>query len=464
MNDENEKIKHIFRAYDIRGIIGNDLTAQIVAKIGVSFGTYVGKGKSILVGYDARTSSVMIKNAVISGLLDTGINVYEVGLLPIPLINFYTWKHGFDGAVVITASHNPPEYNGIRFRRPDGTGFSKENEEVANIFLKNELKHAPWNMLGELFSLDTSSVIESYASFVTNNITVKNKLTAFVDPGNGAASFVGPYLFRKVGVKVIAINSFFDGTFPARPSNPLKINKDLMRELIVDSGADFGVAYDGDGDRAVFFDEKGSMIAPEKAGIIFGKYLLAKSDKKDIVANISCSMILEEALSAEGASVHVSKVGDVFVAEKIKEVDAILGVESSAHYFFPYYGFLYDDAIFGSLLMAEILSNSEETLSTMVKHLPTYPTKSLNIECRDDLKFMVVKKLHQILITKENLTLSLLDGLKIIFSNGWILIRPSNTEPLIRVTIEGHNESVVSDIEKKYIPLLRAVISELGER
>jgi len=458
----NEKnIEHIFRAYDIRGVIGKDLTSQIVAKIGASFGVYVGRGRSILVGHDARTSSVMVKNAIISGLLGTGINVYDVGLLPIPLVNFYTWKHGFDGAVVITASHNPPEYNGIRFRRSDGTGYSSENREVANIFLQNKIKYASWNELGEFFSIDTNSVIESYTAFVTNNLSVSSKLTALVDPGNGAASFVAPHLFRKIGVNVVAINSFFDGTFPARPSDPLKLDKSLMKEFIVDSSADFGVAYDGDGDRAVFFDEKGNMISPEKAGIIFGKYLLSKSDKKDVVANISCSMILNEALSAEGATVHVSKVGDVFVAEKIKEVNAILGVESSAHYFFPFYGFFYDDAIFGSLLMAEILSNEKEPLSSIVKRLPTYPIRTLNIECRDDLKFKVIEKLHQTLSTKENLNMSMLDGLKIISSDGWILIRPSNTEPLIRITIEGHSESAISKIEKEYIPLLQTIISEL---
>ena len=158
---------------------------------------------------------------------------------------------------------------------------------------------------------------------------------------------------------------------------------------------------------------------------------------------------------------HVSKVGDVFVAEKIKEVNAILGVESSAHYFFPFYGFFYDDAIFGSLLMAEILSNEKESLSSIVKRLPTYPIRTLNIECRDDLKFKVIEKLHQTLSTKENLNMSMLDGLKIISSEGWILIRPSNTEPLIRITIEGHSESAISKIEKEYIPLLQTIISEL---
>ena len=280
-------------------------------------------------------------------------------------------------------------------------------------------------------------------------------MTVLVDPGNGAASFVGPYLFRKLGIGVVAINSFFDGTFPARPSDPLKIDKSAMKELIVDSGADFGVAYDGDGDRAVFFDEKGNMITPEKAGIIFGKYLLSKSDKKDIVANISCSMILSEALAESGAKIHVSKVGDVFVAEKIREVGAILGVESSAHYFFPFYGFLYDDAIFGSLLMAEIISNTDEPLSHIAEQIPTYPIKTLNIDCRDDLKFKAIEKLHERLSSEKNLNLSVLDGLKITFSDGWILIRPSNTEPLIRVTIEGHSEHIVSELEKKYIPLLQ---------
>ena len=456
------EIEHIFRAYDIRGIVGKELTPEIVSKIGAVYASYIGAPKKIAVAMDARTSSPLLKMAFISGAASAGLDIEDLGLLPIPLLNFYVWQVNKTGGVMITASHNPPPYNGIRFRHSDGTGFAEENIDIKNMFLKGSFSYSSWDKLGIVTNIDSEYVKQLYYEFVNRNISVDRELTIVVDTGNGAASAVAPYLFRNINARVISINSHPDGTFPGRESDPLKSNLLALRQTVIKCNADFGVAYDGDGDRAVFVDDTGRIILPEKAGIIFGKALLGKRPKsKNIVANISCSIIVEEELSKAGGNIIHSKVGDVFVAQVAKENNAILGIESSAHYFFPYFGFYYDDAIFGSLFMAEILSKEERKLSEIVNEIPTYPLKIISLECSDKIKFLVIDKLKEILL-KEDIQFNALDGVKINEEGGWILVRPSNTEPIIRITIEGYNDQIISNIEGKYTPLLKNIIKKLA--
>jgi len=454
--------EHIFRAYDIRGIIGKDLLPDIITKIGIAYGLYLNGSGTIALGFDARTSSRLVEHALISGVISTGVSVANLGLLPIPLLNFYiSQNQELKGGVMITASHNPPEYNGIRFRRSDGTGFTDENDQIKRIFFE-KVKQSPgnWENIGSIYSVDLNSVIQKYLAFVKSKLDISKKISVVVDCGNGAASVVAPYILRKMGVSVISLNCYPDGTFPGRPSDPLKGNLSELRAAIISHNADFGIAYDGDADRVVFLDEKGNVVLPEISGIIFAKYLLSKNFGKNIVANVSCSMTVDEEIQKMGGYVHRSKVGDVFVAQKCKEVNAILGIESSAHYFFPAYGILYDDAIFGSLLMSEIVSNSDKPISNIVREIPQYPYLTSNIECPDALKFKVVSSLIE-LMKMQDKKITTLDGLKVIENDGWILIRPSNTEPLIRITVEGRTNDIISKLKDKYISLINAKMQEL---
>ncbi|MGQ4833217.1 MAG: phosphoglucosamine mutase [Candidatus Asgardarchaeia archaeon] len=462
MDINRDSLSHIFRAYDIRGVVGKELTPPIVSRIGSVFGSFIGSGKTVAVASDARTSSVFVKLALISGLLATGINVEDLGMLPIPLLNFYVWQINKTNGIMITASHNPPEYNGIRFRRHDGTGFTSENIEIKKLFFESNPEYNDWTHIGWLTKIPSEIVKEKYLNFLNSNIEIERPITVVIDSGNGAASLISPYLFSKLGCRVISINSHPDGTFPGRLSDPTKANLDVLKQAVLSANADFGVAYDGDGDRAIFVDNKGNVLSPEKVGIIFGKYLLKKAKKKQtIIANVSCSMIVEEQLSASGAEVVYSKVGDVFVAELAKEKSAILGIESSAHYFFPYYGFFYDDAIFGSILMAEIVSQTKNSLNELSEKIPSYPLKTINLHCPDNIKFQVIDRFKE-LLSSEGVQIITLDGVKIIEESGWILARPSNTEPIIRVTIEGHTQQKVKELMEKYLPHLKKLINSIN--
>ncbi len=462
MSANENDISHIFRAYDIRGIVGKELTPQLISKIGATFGTFIGSGKTVAVASDARTSSTYIKMALISGLLSTGINVEDLGLLPIPLLNFYVWQINKTNGIMITASHNPPEYNGIRFRHYDGTGFTSENEEIKRLFFENNIKYNDWANIGTYIQIPPEHVLEEYLHFLNSTIKLDKSISIVIDAGNGAAGLVAPYIFGKLGCRVISINSHPDGKFPGRLSDPTKANLDVLKRAVISANADFGVAYDGDGDRVVFVDERGNLLSPEKTGILFGKYLLEKTkEKPTIVANVSCSMTVEEQLSRIGAKIVYSKVGDVFVAQVAKEKSAILGIESSAHYFFPFYGFFYDDAIFGSILMAELISQKDIPLSRLASEIPSYPLKKINLHCPDRIKFRVMDKFKEVL-SQKGANMLTLDGVKIIEESGWILIRPSNTEPIIRVTIEGHTSQKISELEEKYLPLLKEIISSLS--
>jgi phosphomannomutase/phosphoglucomutase len=427
-------MRHIFRAYDVRGIFNQDLTADVATKIGLAFGTYLkGKG-SVLVGRDSRTSSVIIENAFVSGLASTGCDVYCTGLIPLPTANFKIWRGKYTAGAYITASHNPPEYNGIRFRNPDGSGYTKQNEEIGDIFLKGNFKLAKWNEVGDVVELNPEETIKEYCDFLLEKFVFQRRLKAVLDAGNGAASLVAPYVFRKIGAEVSTIHSSPDGTFPGRPSEPSEKNLGDLMKAVVAMGADFGAGYDGDADRVVFVDEKGRVVQSEKIGIIISKDIL-KNKKGNIVANMECSMIVESEIEKAGGKVKRVRVGDVFIAEAIKKHKALFAMETSAHYFMPEL-YVFDDPIAITLKLGEILSKHGEKLSEIVDSIPSYPKKMENFPCPDEIKFQVMDKIVED-FEQKGFKLDLTDGAKIIFEDGWALLRPSNTSPFIRASAEA---------------------------
>lgn len=450
-------MEHIFRAYDIRGIFNRELTADTASKIGMAFGTYLGGGARILVARDPRTSSVILESAFISGLASTGCDVVTTGMIPIPTANFKTAAGGFDAGAYITASHNPPEYNGVRFRHGDGTGYTSQNNEVKNIFMRGEFHLADWDKLGKITNIDPDETIKEYSDFLLDKFKFGRKLKAVIDPGNGAASLTAPVFFRKLGVDVSMINEQPDGTFPGRPSEPNEKNLAELRVAVVDRGADFGAGYDGDGDRVVFVDDLGRVVQTEKIGIIISRDILKKK-KGIIIANMECSMIVEKELEAAGGEVMRVRVGDVFVAEKIKECGALFAMETSAHYFTPEF-YVFDDPVIVSLKLGEILSNTGRSLSSLVDEIPSYPKTMKNFKCPDKIKFDVMQKIIDS-FKEKGYKLDLTDGAKVIFEYGWALLRPSNTTPLIRASVEAETierlEELLSMVEDEFRAALEA--------
>jgi phosphoglucosamine mutase len=282
-------------------------------------------------------------------------------------------------------------------------------------------------------------------------ISLDRQLKVVLDPGSGTASIVAPQLFRKAGCKVLTINSQIDGTFPGRDPYPHEGTINDLQKITVDQGADMGVAYDGDADRAVFVDERGRIIRPEVAGVLFIREILSKRKGK-VVANVTSSMIVQEQVEALGGEVIYERVGDVFMTEAIKKHQAVFGIEPSGHFYSSLF-YPFDDGIQSSLLLAEIISKQSKSLSKLVDEIPVYPIVEETVKCPDDKKFQVIDRVKDKL-ENRGYKLNLMDGVRVDQHEGWVVVRPSNTQPLIRVTVEAKTESRLKQLKSEIIELL----------
>jgi phosphoglucosamine mutase len=449
----NKMSGNVFRAYDVRAVFNEEIDAESIVRIGLAFGTYLGGQGLVFTGRDVRTSSRIVENAAISGICSTGCDVVSLGLLPIPLFNFYVWKHKPKAGLMVTASHNPPEFMGLRFRHSDGTGFSEENEKIKKIYLEGNFQKKPWNNLGEFTSISSQVVISEYIKYLFDKISLERQLRVVLDPGAGTASVVAPLLFRKAGCKVFTINSQVDGTFPGRDPAPQEGTIDDLQKITADRGVDIGVAYDGDADRAVFVDDKGRIVRAEVAGVLLIRDALSKNKGNIVVANVSSSMIVQEQVEALGGEVIYERVGDVFMTDAIKKHNAVFGIEPSGHFYSNLF-YPFDDGIQTSLLLAEIISKQNKPLSELADEVPVYPMVEETIDCPDEKKFQVIER------TKEKLEergykLNLMDGVRVDQQEGWVIVRPSNTQPLIRVTAEAKTKSKLNQLKGEISELLK---------
>ncbi len=453
------RIEHIFRAYDIRGVFNKDLTSEVATRIGLAFGAYLGGTGKVLVARDVRTSSEIIENAFCAGLASTGCDVVSIGMVPIPVANFTTMQGDYKAGAYITASHNPPEYNGVRFRREDGSGYTEENKEVKKIFLKGDFELAGWNELGRIEKVSTDEAIESYSKYILDRVSLERKLKVVLDTGNGAAIVTAKGMFEDLGAEVKVINAEPDGTFPGRPSEPSDKTLGDLRKAVLEHSADFGAGFDGDGDRVIFVDNKGRTVQTEKIGIIIARKLL-KEKKGPVIANVSCSMIVEEEIKKLGGEVKRVRVGDVFVCEAIREHGAIFAMETSAHFFMPSF-YIFDDPVAVALTLASILSRQEKSLAQLVDEIPSYPFVERNFECPDEVKFKVTEEIVKS-FREKGLEIDLTDGAKVNFNDGWILLRPSNTTPLIRSAAEAKSkdrlEELMSIVKKEFNKAMEEVV------
>jgi len=424
--------ENIFRAYDIRGVYQKELTLDFAEKVGICFGTFLGNKGVVVMSRDARHGGPEIQEAVSRGLNRAGLETIDAGMMPTPAANYYTAKICAKAGVIISASHNPPEYNGIRFRKGDGSGYPECIEAVKGMFLGGTWKEA--KKPGSHKKDDNKKVIEDYLNDIVKKTKVPRQLKIVVDPGNGAASGVGVRLFKKLGCSVTSINDFPDGDFPGRSAYPNEKTLGGLQSAVVSSRADFGVAYDGDADRAVFVDDIGHVNSAEEIGAILAREIL-KEKKGEVALNIDCSMSVEEVVKAAGGTVKRIRVGDVFLADAAK-TGAVFAMESSSHFVVPKY-YIFDDGIAVSAYLAQILSKSGKKLSELTAAIPKYPVVRKTMEVPDDKKFRVVEKLAAMFKDKKPLTI---DGVKINYPNGWTLVRVSNTQPILRLTAEGKTQ------------------------
>lgn len=455
-------VEYIFRAYDIRGIMNKDLTPDVILKASAIFANLISErgGRHVAIGGDVRVSTPSLIHAAVSGVTSAGLHAYLTYPLPIPVFCFFVWRNKqISGGAYVTASHNPPEYNGIRFRRADGTGFSSENIELKKRFFGNELKFSEWHKSGNVKFLPNKMVIDRYIEFVNSKVpSSSTRLNIVIDGKNGAANLVAPELLAKLGHRIFGINMNIDGTFPSGMPDPLHGDTSQISNLTARTSTP-GIAYDGDGDRAAFFDESGRLVPSEIIGLFLAENLLKANDV--IVYNAMCSSIIKRKAEELGFRTVECRVGDVFMSEALREHRGKLGIEESYHFFLPIYGFYYDDAILASALTVNLLAQTEKMLIDIYNSYGPMHTIRINIEVSEDIKFKAIDKFKEWALSNCS-EVSTVDGVKIYLDNGSFLARPSNTEPLIRIMVDADSRTGAEDILAKFTKKLKDVIASLS--
>jgi phosphomannomutase len=448
--------RQIFRAYDIRGLYNKDITPEVFYKIGCAAGTYVintMKGTHVAVGSDIRQSSQPLAHAFMAGITSTGVHVKHTGTTSFGQTLFAGGIQHPDLIAYVTASHLPPEWNGVKFYYGDGVGFpEKELIRIRDLVLGDRFDLADWKTIGSIQSLDATT---DYKKFFLSRFTFKKKHSVALDCGGGSMTLSAPEIFINLKLHMTPVFCEPDPTFSKRPSDPKPKNLSVLVETIRQHHCDFGVAFDGDGDRSVIVDNTGAILSADQTGILLGKHGLAKQ-KGTVIINVECSKAVKEQLEPLGFHIKQIPVGHTFLTLEAKQEHAVLGIESSGHLILPEY-FLFDDALVVPLKIAQILDAVKKPLSDLVAEIPMYPTKKEEIDCPDEIKFEVVDSLKKRL-SSEYGQVSTMDGVRVDLPEGWVLIRPSNTSPIIRLTAEADNEAELKRLLTQFMkPTLEAV-------
>jgi phosphomannomutase / phosphoglucomutase len=431
----------IFRKYDIRGIAETDLDDETVTLIGRAIGTKLsqtqGTGLRVGVGRDARGSSERIFAALSDGIRSSGVDVIELGLVPTPLVYFAAHTHKLDGAVQITGSHNPAPYNGFKMMMGTNTLHGEAIQELYEIATGGEF--ATSEQPGGLSSFP--QIVDEYVDWVKNDITPGGRaLKVALDSGNGVAGVVAPRLVREVfGGEVIDMYTEPDASFPNHHPDPtVAENLQDLIEVVREEGCDFGVAYDGDGDRIGVVSETGEIIWGDKLMIALSRALLDEIPGATIIGEVKCSQTLFDDIEAHGGTAIMARVGHSLIKAKIKETDAELAGEMSGHIFFNDRFFGFDDALYTTCRLMEILSATDQPFSALLEGIPeTFATPELRLDCDERLKFEVPG-----LVAGEyadDHEVNTIDGMRVKFDNGWGLVRASNTQPVLVVRVEANS-------------------------
>lgn len=460
MGDEKISSRKLFGTNGIRGLANKELTPEMAIKIGSAIGTFFER-KNLLVGHDARTSGPMFAKAVIAGLTATGCTVFFSGMASTPALQFAVKNHCMDGGVIITASHNPPEYNGIKVIWKDGIEISHEQEiEIENIYFENKPVFAEWNKLGAKHEL--ADVNEEYIEAVKKHVNIpeiaEKKYHVVIDAANSVGGLATPRLLRELGCKVTTINANIDGTFPGRMPEPRPENLQDMASTVKAVGADLGVAFDGDADRSIFVDENGEIYWGDKTFAVIEKQFLIENPNAKIVTPVSSSTLIKDVAEAYRGEIVLTKVGSVTVSQTMKEVKAKLGGEENGGVFYGPHQAVRDGAMTTALLLG-IMAKTGKMLSKLIAEQPQYFIEKGKVECSDDKKEKVNKKLLE-LVTGANV--STIDGVKIWFEDkSAILVRPSGTEPTYRLYAEAKNQEKALKLVKDYTIMLKKIIATI---
>jgi phosphomannomutase/phosphoglucomutase len=435
---------NIFREYDIRGIVGQDLTVETVSILARAVGTFFRQNgaKRIAVGFDARASSPVFEKLLVEGFNASGCDAVLIGMVPTPVLYHTVFTKTVDGGVMITGSHNPPDHNGFKICLGKQTLFGSQIQEIKAIAFSGALAE------GEGTS-ENLEVLAGYEADILSRISFGNrKLKVVVDGGNGMGGVTGVPVYKKLGVELIELFCEPDSSFPNHHPDPT-VTENLQDTIraVAETGADLGIAFDGDGDRIGLVDENGRIIWGDELMILLSREILKERAGATIIAEVKCSQNLFDDIAVHGGTPLMWKAGHSLIKAKMKETGAALAGEMSGHIFFAdrFYGF--DDATYAGARVLEILSKTDKKLSELLADLPeTFSTPELRVDCTEEQKFAVVQRIaEEFSKTNEVITI---DGARILFENGWGLVRASNTQAILVLRFEADSEENLREIQQ----------------
>ncbi|MGH7884115.1 MAG: phosphomannomutase/phosphoglucomutase [Thermodesulfobacteriota bacterium] len=433
----------IFREYDIRGIVGEVLNEEIAEIIGKAYGTLTKeKGvRRVSVGRDCRESSPALTNALIKGLNSTGLDVLDIGLVTTPLVYFSLFNTDVDGGIMVTASHNPGEYNGFKLCIGKDSLFGEGIQRLRKVAESG-------NFASGNGKVEKTDLLETYFSYLKDNIDIKPGLKVVIDGGNGTGGLTAPEILRRFGCEIIELYTELDGTFPNHHPDPT-VEKNLvdMIKTVKENGYDVGLALDGDADRIGVVDEKGQIIWGDMLVLIYALDVLKNKKGATVIGDVKCSSNLFNGIANAGGNPIMWKTGHSLIKSKIKTENAALAGEMSGHIFFNDKFFGYDDAVYAGLRLLEILSKTGKKVSELLSGIPkTFSTPEIRVDCPDEIKFKVTE------IVKNKLSdgnkVVDIDGVRVEYPDGWGLLRASNTQPALVLRFEAQSEKRLLEIRE----------------
>ncbi len=447
-------MKKLFGTNGVRGVFSEDFSLEFVNDLVMSLASYFKRGK-ILVGYDGRHSSPIVAKIVSSALNYSGLDCYMAGLVPTPCLEYATKKLGYDGGLMITASHNPPQYNGIKPVASDGVEISREDErKIEQIF--DEKNWTKPGVFGKSF--EETNVISTYIAGITSLIDVDSikakKFKVCLDLGNGAQSVTARQLCEKLECDVHTINEEINGDFPGRGSEPTPQNLEELSNLVIDTNSNFGIAFDGDGDRSIFCDETGKILTGDSSALLLCDYILQQYPNSQVVTCLNSGNVIENIVKKSNSRVVRTKVGSVEVSRRMVNDDALVGYEENGGFMFGNHNHVRDGAM-TLALMLDLLSKSELNLSQNIQNLPPSFTTKTKMECSLEQSKIVISEL-----LKEFPDSNTSDGIKIqVDENNWVMIRPSGTEPIIRIYGESNSQQNLDSLISNFVEKTKSILA-----
>jgi phosphomannomutase/phosphoglucomutase len=444
---QEKKAPRLFGTNGVRGVVNSsEMDPLFAMRLGMAMGTFM-KGK-VMIGTDARTSNEMLKSACVSGLMAVGCDVADCGVVPTPTVQYAVKTGRAAGGVVITASHNPPEFNGIKAIDPDGTEMSRENEEaIERLYEEETFARADWRRIGRISV--NSAAVDRYIGGILSKVDIpvirKAGLRVAVDCGNGASSLVTPKLLERLGVRYVTLNADPNGAFPGHNSEPVQENTADLVRLVKSGGFDFGVIHDGDGDRTIFVDESGRYLQGDRSLAIVANYICSQKPNRLIVTNVASSQCIEDAVKMAGGRMLYTKVGSPTIARAMMREGGIFGGEENGGLIFAEFQFCRDGAMAVAKMLEIIASRGK--LSELNDRIPAYCQCKKKTGCPDEKKARVLREIEK---DSKGMKVDTTDGVKILLDDGWVIIRPSGTEPIFRVFSEAKSAARAEGLAEKY--------------